>query len=134
MNPDTEPGTTSINAKGLTAGRDNIVVSGDYVAAREEHSRTFTIPSPPRDFTGRTKEIDDLIKLLTESKRAVISGLTGMGGVGKSTLASFVAQKVASIFPDAALWIDMQGMADTPLAPTDAMRQVILAFSPAADL
>lgn len=129
-----KPGAPSIDAEGLSAGRDNILVVGDYIAAREEHPRTFTIPAPPRDFTGRTKEIDELVKLLTESKRAAISGLTGMGGVGKSTLASFVAQKVAGNFPDAAMWIDLQGMDDKPLAPTDAMRQVILSFNPTEDL
>lgn len=100
----------------------------------------FSIPTPPRDFTGRAKEIDDLIKLLIDSKspdglgRAAISGLTGMGGVGKSTLASYVAQKVADSFPDAAMWIDLQGMDDKPLAPTDAMRQIILALNPTEDL
>ncbi len=93
-----------------------------------------SIPAPPRDFTGRIKEIDELVKLLTDGKRASISGLTGMGGVGKSTLASYVAQMVASNFPDATMWIDLLGMDDKPLAPSDAMRQVILAFNPTDDL
>lgn len=131
-----------INMSGGQMQIDGDAVGGDkyviYQAARQAHPRTFTVPAPPRDFTGRTQEIDELVKLLTDGKRAAISGtissLTGMGGVGKSTLASYVALQVAAEFPDAAMWIDLQGMNDTPLAPTEAMRQVILAFNPLEDL
>lgn len=131
-----------INMSGGQMQVDGDAVGGDkyviYQAARQAHPRTFTIPAPPRDFTGRNQEIDELVKLLTEGKRAAISGsissLTGMGGVGKSTLASYVALQVAAEFPDAAMWIDLQGMNDNPLAPTEAMRQVILAFNPLEDL
>jgi hypothetical protein len=129
-----KPGTSSIDADGLNAGRDITLVAGDYVAAREEHPRTFTIPAPPRDFTGRSKEIDTLVQALTQGKRAAISGVTGMGGVGKSALASVIAYRVVTSFPDAELWLDLRGLDDAPMVPTDAMRQVILAFDPSADI
>ncbi len=92
----------------------------------------FSLPRAPENFTGRADEIETLVKALTRERGAAITGVSGMGGIGKSALAAVAAQRVAQNFPDAQIWIDMRGLDKEPLTPADAMRQVILAFEPEA--
>ena len=44
------------------------------------------LPQPPSDFTGREELIDQLLNDFNFHKGATISGLTGMGGIGKTAL------------------------------------------------
>lgn len=102
-----------------------------YEAPRVYADARFSLKAPPGDFAGRTREIELLVKQLEAGEDAMIVGLAGMG---KSALAARAAGEVSARFPDAQIWIDLQGTSDTPLKPMDAMRQVILAFQPGADL
>jgi hypothetical protein len=56
------------------------------------------IPPPPKDFKGREEEIADILSNF--EKGATITGLRGMGGVGKTALALVLADKIKSKFPD----------------------------------
>lgn len=107
----------------------------NYYDARPTLDARFSIPTPPRDFTGREIEINSVVATLAaQGKRAAITSVAGMGGIGKSALAAVVAALVAPRFPDAQLWLDLRGASLEPVRPADAMRQVILAFEPLADL
>ncbi len=64
------------------------------------------LPSPPRDFTGRREELACLRRLVEEGG-VTISGLRGMGGIGKTAL---------------------------PLTPAQAMAHVVRAYRPRAEL
>ena len=68
-------------------------------------------------------------------KGATITGLRGMGGVGKTALALVLADKIKSQFPDGQIFIDMRGTSNNPelppLTPDEAMAQVIRAYNPA---
>jgi hypothetical protein len=91
------------------------------------------LPQPPADFTGREKLIDELLGDFNSHKGAAISGLTGMGGIGKTALGLEVAHKIADLYPDAQIFLDLKGTT-TPLSAVEIARHVILSFEPAADL
>jgi tetratricopeptide (TPR) repeat protein len=86
----------------------------------------WQIPLPPKDFTGRS---EDLGKIQDDLERgATITGLRGMGGIGKTASALVLAQRLKDRFPDGQLFIDLKGISEEPLNPADAMAQVIRAY------
>lgn len=86
------------------------------------------LPPAPRTFVGRQSQIDALTELLTARAKGsagsvvVVSAISGMAGVGKSALAVEVAHRVADLFPDGQLFLDLRGYgAEKPMAPIDAL-------------
>ena len=106
-------------------------------ASLEPRTRTpgaHTLRAPVADFTGRTQEIDDLLsRLTTPGAAALISGIHGMGGVGKTELALVVARRLARHYPDAQLLIELQP-GGAPLSGEALLGQAIHAFWPEAKL
>ncbi len=88
-------------------------------------SSPWQIPMPPKDFTGRSKDIDDI--LADFERGATITGLRGMGGIGKTALTLVLAQRLKDRFADGQLFIDLKGTSEKPLAASDAMAQVVRA-------
>ena len=95
-----------------------------------------TLPPRALDFTGRETELGQLCALLTGGeRRATISAIGGMGGVGKTTLALEAAWRVAGAFPDGALFVDLFGFGTAePLTPAQAAAAVIEQLEPTARL
>ena len=93
----------------------------------------FQIPAPPVDFVGRATELDDLRAGIARGGVA-ISGLAGMGGIGKTALACKLAKELASDYPDAAFYLDLRGVEITPLSAADALRHFIRSFEPTMQL
>jgi tetratricopeptide (TPR) repeat protein len=86
------------------------------------------------DFVGRASEIEQLTQALASgSGAAAITGIRGMGGIGKTELALVVAQQLAPQFPDAQLVVELFG-ASEPVSPEAALQSVIRAFEPQAKL
>ena len=56
--------------------------------------------------------------------------LIGIGGAGKTALAVHVAHKVMAHYSDARVFVDLRGTTTRPLAPVEAMAQVIHAVEP----
>lgn len=93
----------------------------------------FSIPPPPPKFTGRKQDAQRVLTALKQPGGAVIGAVAGLGGVGKTALACYVAEQTADIFPDGMIFVEMGGTGDAPLKRIDVMGQVIRAFE-GADL
>ncbi|HEV8580020.1 MAG TPA: tetratricopeptide repeat protein [Thermoanaerobaculia bacterium] len=92
-------------------------------------SSLHQIPSSPADFTGRQEELSALTSLDKGGVNAFIS-LSGMGGVGKTTLALQLASVLAPKYPDAQFYMDLKGVDPQPVRPAEAMAHVIRSFHP----
>jgi len=100
------------------------------------------LPPPPRDFTGREAELKELMAAV-ETAGVTISGLQGLGGVGKTALALALAEMLKARYPDAQFYLDLKGVPNErgrkdakaePLTPAAAMAHVVRSYHPAARL
>ncbi len=96
------------------------------------------LPSPPADFVGREAELAELREAVAAGRQVAIFGLRGMGGVGKTTLALKLAGELAPLYPDAQIFLNLQGVPTgpqglaIPLSPAQAMAHVVRSFYPEA--
>jgi len=90
------------------------------------------------DFVGRTAELKQAnyaIDIAHNAARgAVISGIQGMGGVGKTELAIYLAHQLIPHFPDAQIVLNLYGSREQPLTIEQALGTVIALFKPNAKL
>jgi tetratricopeptide (TPR) repeat protein/transcriptional regulator with XRE-family HTH domain len=100
--------------------------------------RRHQLRAPIPDFVGQQVAITTLLDTLRCGNAgrhiAVISAVRGMGGIGKTELAYYVANHLLDTYPDAQIVLNLRGMSATPLPPEQALRQVIHAFTPDASL
>jgi predicted ATPase len=93
-----------------------------------------TVPRPPTSFVGRERELEEVAALLDA---APLVTLTGVGGAGKTRLATEAAHRAAGRFPDGLFFVDLAPLADPALvAPAfaAAVGAVDLRDEPLADL
>lgn len=64
----------------------------------------FQVVADIPTFVGRTNEIRELEQSLLSGRHAIVLGLHGMGGVGKTALAVRLAYRLREKFPDGILW------------------------------
>ncbi|MFJ4633936.1 AfsR/SARP family transcriptional regulator [Streptomyces sp. NPDC088847] len=78
-------------------------------------------------FTGRQTELDYIDSLLPSDDRASTVVISGMAGVGKTTLAVHWARRVAHRFPDGRLYVNLHGFDPTTAAtePSAAVRTLL---------
>ena len=70
------------------------------------------LPTPPADFTGRADELKELLAAV-KTGGVTISGLQGLGGVGKTALALKLAEQLKPDYPDAQFYLDLKGVTAT---------------------
>jgi hypothetical protein len=75
-------------------------------------SAIYQATEPPKDFVGREPEIKRLTRTLKPGAKVAVTGVVGMGGVGKTELAKVAVYRVARRFRDGVLWADfkLEGM------------------------
>lgn len=89
-----EPGTELRRAERL--------ISGNPVG-----STPAQLPGDAARFTGRHTQIENVYGLLAEPGTAV--AISGPAGIGKSAFAVHVAHRVADLFPDGQLYVNLHG-------------------------
>jgi tetratricopeptide (TPR) repeat protein len=125
----------------ITTGDQNIVFSfkgADADAVSKALSsiaptRLHEAPRPPADFTGREDELKELLAAI-EAGGVTISGLQGMGGIGKTALALKLVELLKPSYPDAQFFLDLKGASTQPLSVGEALAHVVRAYHPAAKL
>lgn len=115
-----------------------VAVRGDFVG-RDTVTHIYNAPTPAiptlhqlrapvGDFVGREKEIAELMAALRGGASAAVTGISGMGGIGKTELAFYVAERLRDAYPDGQLILDMRGTDDPPRDTADALAACIRAF------
>jgi len=105
------------------------IYTGDIIEAPDPVTTSrHQLRAPVGDFVGREREIDTLINALHRESRACITGISGMGGIGKTELALFVAEQLRDDYPDAQFFINLQGTDTNPRSPQEVMATCVRAF------
>ncbi|WP_433011850.1 tetratricopeptide repeat protein [Kribbella sp. CA-294648] len=108
---------------------------------RQSRALPEQLPPAPDDFTGRDRELNDLVRLLrttdlrVDSRAVVISAVGGMGGVGKTALAIQAGHLVAPDYPDGQIYLNLGGGSQEPVSTAGALAAVLrsLGVPPADD-
>lgn len=106
----------------------------DRLTSANNRSALHQLPQPPADFVGREQELKKVLKSLDRKCGAAISGLVGMGGIGKTALGLVAAHGLVEKYSDAQFFIDLHGTSENPLKPLDVMKHVVQSVYPTTDL
>lgn len=93
---------------------------------------THSLTLPTLDFVGRLTELQKLESQVNNG--IMISGLYGMGGIGKTELARAFASQIGQSFPDAQIELNLRGTQAQPLSVVAALQRLIRVFHPNQDL
>jgi len=109
-------------ADGDIVVRNKIIINQ---AASSAVNALHQLRAPVGDFVGRGREIETLINALRRGSHASING---MGGIGKTELALFVAEQLTGDYHDAQLFINLQGTDTNPRKTEEVLANCIRAF------
>lgn len=110
--PETEELLKAAKQPALNDLRRRAASESDLALLSRFYARSFSnhLPVPFQvvadnpTFVGRSAEIKELEQALLNGGRAIMLGLQGMGGVGKTALATHLAYRLRGKFPDGVLW------------------------------
>jgi predicted ATPase len=97
-----------------------------------ETGTSIHLPSQRSRFLGRTRELSDIVSLLSEESVRLLT-ITGPGGVGKTRLALKAAEELADSMRDGVCFVPL-GPVDTPEDMLQTMASAMgIAFSPSSE-
>ena len=118
---------------------DSAIITGDHNVihisppADPVATALHQVPPAPADFTGRKDELEELLAAI-EQGGVTISGLQGLGGIGKTALALKLVEQLKPRYPEAQFYLDLKGTSSQPLTVSEALAHVVRAYYPAAKL
>lgn len=95
----------------------------------EATPRRHNLPVQVKRHFGRQRDCDRLRGLLVENRMATI---VGPGGIGKTTLALSVAERLVDAFDDGVRFVDLAGLTDASLVPGTLAATIGIALGPEA--
>ncbi len=89
--------------------------------------RPKQMPADITDHTGHEYHVTRIADLLCARDRGTprVVAVTGMGGVGKTTLALHIAHRIRAEFPDGQLYADLGGLSPDPADPGEVLRRFL---------
>jgi DNA-binding SARP family transcriptional activator/DNA-binding XRE family transcriptional regulator len=119
-----DPGTDLVEARQRVLKRK--WDSADRVAVPADgRPKPWQTPAPPPDFVGRDEHLREVRGLLRRNGLCVISG---MAGVGKTSLALRAAQTLRRDFRDGQLYLNLQGAGQKPVSILYALARLLRAL------
>jgi hypothetical protein len=101
--------------------------------AVHDHWRpVFQLPAAPADFTGRAPDCASIIRAITTGAGhpgVPVVAISGLPGIGKTTLALHVAHQVRDQFPDGQLWAELAGSSARPRSPGEVLGELLRALA-----
>ncbi|MFH8410265.1 BTAD domain-containing putative transcriptional regulator [Streptomyces sp. NPDC018019] len=119
LGADPGPELSELHQRMLRADPGLAALPGERRDPLDAVIRPAQLPASLPDVTGHTAVVKELREHLVAATRqgGVVSTVSGAGGVGKSTLAIYVAHSVRAHFPDGQLFVDLQGAGPNPADP-----------------
>jgi DNA-binding SARP family transcriptional activator len=103
--------------RALLAG-DAVVLAAPVSSYQGNLTRPAQLPPDIADFVGRDEQLSHIESEVTHEGAVVrLVSVTGMPGVGKTVLATHVAHRIRSHFPDGQFYAILHGSEDVPADP-----------------
>lgn len=121
---------------GSVVGVNTGIINTTIIQAAQIVTSLHQLRAPIADFVGHEQEISTLlVSLHPASPQIRVCAVCGMGGLGKTELALYVAHLLQEEYPDAQLFVSLRG-SKTVSARTvaDGLRDAIRAFDPLSPL
>jgi hypothetical protein len=120
------------DARDVTTNVTNIHLHSTVAPGPDGWLHQLPSPLSEKQFVGRGVERAQIKRILNaaNSGKVALTALKGMGGIGKTALAVFVANQIKGRFPDGQLYIQLYGTTANPTPPNKVMEYVIQALQP----
>ncbi|MFG1945429.1 BTAD domain-containing putative transcriptional regulator [Nonomuraea sp. NPDC048826] len=112
----------------LLAARMDVLRVTRPMFSAQNGSRLCLLPPDLADFTGRDRQLDQIGDRLTGRTSPTslpMVMISGMPGVGKTSLAAHAAHLLAERFPDGQLYVDLHGAGAHPAQPEDVLARLL---------